>query len=86
MAGSRPDSRSPGLIAWGAAIGLLGVAGIVAGLAIRPLREFGALCIFVAVGGAMMAWRGLHGRPGNSGSSSSDGDGDGGGDGGSDSD
>ena len=86
---SRPDERpdpgrrSPRLIAWGAVVGASGLAGVVAGLSLRPLRELGALCIFGAVGGAMMLRRGLCGPPDNAGSGSGDGGSDSdGGDGG----
>ena len=83
-----PRKRSPGLIAWGAVIGVISIAGVIAGLAFRPMRDIGALGIFTAVGGAMLIRRGLHGPRGNSGSDSGDGDfadGDGNGDGGGDS-
>lgn len=85
MSGSSPYRKSRSLIEWGAAAGVSSTAGIIAGLTIRPLRELGALCIFGAVGSAMMVWRGLYGPPANTESDSGDGvngsDGDGGGDG-----
>jgi hypothetical protein len=84
LSGSSPHRKSRGLIGWGAAAGVSSTAGIIAGLTIRPLRELGALCIFGAVGSAMMVWRGLYGPPADTESDSSDGvdgsDGDGGGD------
>ena len=84
MSVSSPCKKSRSLVGWGAAVGVSSTAGIIAGLTIRPLRELGALCIFGAVGGAMMVWRGLHGPLADTESDSSDGvngsDGDGGGD------
>ena len=64
------------------------IVGVLVGLTYRPARDLGAVCIFTAVGGAMLLRRGIYGSRGPSdggdsdGWSSADGDSDSGGDGG----
>lgn len=76
------------LMVWGSLVVAVSIAGVIAGLTHRPFRDLGAVCIFAAVGGAMMLKRGLYGSRGPSdggdsdGWSGGDGDSDSGGDGG----
>ena len=77
----RPSRR---LMVAGALFLAASIVGVFVGLTYRPARDLGAVCIFTAVGGAMLLRRGLYGSPKPS--AGSDTDGWGGGDGDSDSD
>ena len=83
-----PSRPSRMLSTGGSLVVAVSLAGVIAGLTHRPFRDLGAVCIFTAIGGAMMLKRGLFGSRGPSdggdsdGWSSADGDSDSGGDGG----